>query len=141
MAIYELNVGVFRSKFPQYADVTAYPDELITNSFTVAESLVNNTNSSNIPYDPTHNIYTRGNILEYLTCHLITLSELPNSQTGRIASASQGSVSTSFDLPKTNSVTGDWYNQTRCGQLVWILLAPYRLGGRIYNTSTYHPWG
>ncbi|MGJ1042649.1 DUF4054 domain-containing protein [Staphylococcus epidermidis] len=70
------------------------------------------------------------------------MASLPIDQVGRVASASQGSVSTSFDLPKSgNSAAAEFWNRTNCGMQVWLMLAPYRLGGRIYLSNHSHPWG
>lgn len=81
------------------------------------------------------------NILYFATCHLLTLDLWGNGQTGRVASASQGSVSTSFDLLKTKSTVGDWWVQTPCGQRYWILTAGLAKGGRLYTPNHYHPYG
>ena len=62
-------------------------------------------------------------------------------QPGRVASASEGSVSTSFDLIKSDSQTAQWWTQTpsRCDLLMMTM--KYRRGGRLYFSSHYHPWG
>jgi hypothetical protein len=93
------------------------------------------------PYNPDKGIYTRQNLLYLATCHLITLGLWPVGQNGRIASASQGSVSTSFDLLKTNSLVGSWWLQTPCGSQYWIMSSSYRKGGRLYISKDFHPYG
>ena len=99
-----------------------------------------NTENSPYPYDPARGVYTRQRLIDYAVCHLLLLQDQPANQVGRLSSASEGSVSTSFDLPKANSVAGEYWLQTKCGQQVWLLLQPYILGGRIYIQSKYHPW-
>lgn len=141
MAVYEFKVSTFRSEFPAFADDVKYPDGEITSAYDVVVSFFDNTDSSVFPYDPEHGEYTRKRLIDFAVCHLLTLNDQPLDQPGRIASASEGSVSTSFDLMKTNSVTGDWWAQTRCGRLVWLLLAPFIYGGRIYVRNKFHPWG
>ena len=126
MAVYDFSVGVFRSEYPAFVDETKYPDTMITTAF---------------PYDPPHN-YFRKYLLDRATCHLLYMASLPVDQVGRVSSASQGSVSTSFDLPKSgNSAAAEFWNRTNCGMQVWLMLAPYRLGGRIYLSNHSHPWG
>lgn len=77
-----------------------------------------------------------------VTCHLATL-ELwnKNGQPGRVTSASQGSVNTSFDLFKSNKDTADWWNQTLCGQQAWQMLKGRTKGGRFYGYKINHPFG
>ena len=65
----------------------------------------------------------------------------PAGQQGRIASASQGSVSTSFDLLKANSLTAQWWLQTPCGTQFWIMSQSYRKGGRVYISKHFHSYG
>ena len=97
--------------------------------------------SSLYPYDPANGVYTRKILLYLATCHLLTLDLWPTGQSGRIASASQGSISTSFDLLKTNSLMGSWWLQTPCGSQYWVMSATYRKGGRVYIPRNYHPYG
>lgn len=80
-------------------------------------------------------------ILFAALCHLATLATNDMNQPGRIASASQGSVSASFENIQIKSETGQWWNQTKCGALFWVLTQRYRTGCRFYHTRKYHPWG
>ena len=141
MAVYEFKVSDFRAEFPAFADDTKYPDTTITQAYNVVVSFFQNTDSSVFPYDPENGDYTRKRLIDFGVCHLLTLDDQPMDQPGRIASASEGSVSTSFDLMNANSTVGDWWTQTKCGRLVWVLLAPFIYGGRIYVQSKFHPWG
>lgn len=74
-------------------------------------------------------------------CHLATLQLDENAAPGRVASASQGSVSVSFDLLQTQGETAQYWNLTKCGALYWQLTKPYRMGLKLYRGSAYHPWG
>lgn len=142
MAVVALNISDFRTFYPRFSDSTKYPDTLITAMFDVACSLINNTENSFIPYDPTHGIKLRERILYAAVCHLLTMNEQGDEQTGVITSASQGSVSVGFSPVNGTSYAAQYWSQTRCGQLVWMLLSPYRLGGRLYTESPeYHPYG
>ena len=93
------------------------------------------------PYDPVHGVNTRKRAYYLATCHLCTLALWPEGQGGRVASASQGSVSTSFDLIKSNKWLSDYWLQTTCGQQFWVLTASYRRGGKLYTSPQFHPWG
>ena len=142
MAVVALNISDFKTFYPRFSDSTKYPDTLITAMFDVACSLINNTENSFIPYDPTHGIKLRERILYAAVCHLLTMNEQGDEQTGVITSASQGSVSVGFSPVNGTSYAAQYWSQTRCGQLVWMLLSPYRLGGRFYTESPeYHPYG
>lgn len=135
------NATLFRSLYPQFEDATVYTDAVLNAAFDEAVVILGNEGSP-LPYDPANRIYTRQIALDKATCHILTLKYLqPQDQPGRLASATQGSVSTSFDLLKTGSYTGDWWAQTACGRALWALLLPYIMGGRFYTGSKFHPWG
>lgn len=74
-------------------------------------------------------------------CHLATLQTADSDAPGRVASASQGSVSVSFDLVQGQGDAAQWWNLTKCGALFWVLTKPYRMGLKLYRGSNYHPWG
>lgn len=133
------SAGEFRTEYPPFADDADYSDALLTSMFDTAVMLLGN-ETSPVPYDPAQSVYDRRRLLYAATCHLLTLAD-GGDQPGRVTSASQGSVSTSFDLLKTNSYTGDFWAQTACGRIVWLILLPYIKGGRLYTTRSWHPWG
>lgn len=109
MAVVVFDPEKFRILHPAFSDEVKFPDETLQFYFDVAVEFVGNTDADSFaPYDPDNKIYTRERLLDLATCHLLTLSQQPNGQVGRIASATQGSVSTSFDLLKTNTFVGDW---------------------------------
>ena len=141
MAIVTFDPSEFRAIYPGYSDEVKYTDEYLSSYFDIATNFIPNTDTSFVPYDPEHNITIRATLLNYVTCHLLGLADLPNGQAGRVASASQGSVSTSFDLLSGKSNAAQWWMQTQCGAMAWQLMARYRLGGRIYTQSNFHPWG
>lgn len=139
MAVVVFNIEKFRSLHPHLADVS---DAVLNLQFGIAEQIVGNKDGASLaPYDPDHGEVLRETLLDLATCHLTTLSLQPTAQSGRITNASEGSVSTGFDLIKANTFTGDWWAQTQCGQLYWIMTADLRLGGRLYAANNYHPWG
>lgn len=142
MAVVVFDPEKFRSIYPAFSDETKYSNEYLQNYFDIAAEFVGNTDSTSFaPYDPDKNIFLRARLLDLVTCHLLTLESQPAGQNGRISSATQGSVSTSFDLLKANTFVGDWWAQTRCGAMYWVMTARFRIGGRIYPGNRFHPWG
>lgn len=143
MAVVEFDVEEFRAMFPKFSDETKYTDEYLTGEFDQAVVIVGNDDATSVaPYDPPK-VLLRKTLLYLATCHLATLADDPDGVVGRIASASQGSVSTSFDLLKSasNSYASQWWSQTQCGARFWLLTARFRTGGRIYpGDGHYHPW-
>lgn len=129
----------FRSRFPKFTTALITDSEL-ENAFDVACLIVENSNSSVIPYDPENGVNTRKTLLYLLVCHLATMALWPLGQSGPLASASEGSVSASFSLPQ-GGLTGAWFKQTPCGQAFWQASAPYRLGLISGRTCHFHPWG
>lgn len=133
--------SLFSELYPQFSSLTSVQLEML---WEMACSIVDNTDSSLIPFDPDNGVYIRRVILFALVCHLATISGWSaEGQTGPLASASEGGVSASFQIPTLPSggVTVQWYNQTPCGRNVWMLLRPYSLGGRYYGVKNYHPFG
>ena len=96
MSTVTLNISDFRIFYPAFEDAAKYPDSLITLMFNQACAILGNSDDSIYPYDPSHGKLQRMFILYAATCHLLTLRGMAPGQTGRITSASQGSVSTSF---------------------------------------------
>ena len=133
------NASEFRSKFPKFT-TEVISDAELQNAFDIACLIVDNTDASPIPYDSDKGITTRKTLLYLLVCHLATLALWPLGQNGPIASASQGSVSTSFSLPQ-GGMDGSWFKQTPCGQTFWQISAPYRMGLITTKTRHFHPWG
>lgn len=138
--IVTFDVDKFRSRYPDLADIS---DATLESCFEDACAVWGNTDeTSQFEYDPENGKIKRRLFLYSVTCHLATLQKWgKNGQQGRLTSASQGSVSTSFDLLKTNKFTGDWWCQTQCGAFAWYLLQAIVKGGRFYGFSHNHPFG
>lgn len=71
-------------------------------------------------------------IVRSALCHLATLRMNNSDQPGRVTSATEGSVSVSFEVLQAKTETAQWWNQTRCGALFWAMTLPQRSGPRIY---------
>ena len=127
MPIVVFDAQEFKTIKPQFANV---PDAQLDYAFDVACEMVDNTEGSNIPYDPP-TVKTRKVILYALVCHLATLAERGDSAVGVMTNAAEGSVSAGFAAPTNPSA--EWWNQSQCGATAWQLLKAYALGGRLYN--------
>lgn len=106
---------------------TAYPEVQATDAqfemwFVQAESLLDNTGRSIV-----EKLEEREMLLFLLVRHFAALNEraVQGGLVGRIASASEGSVSVSADM---GAVGGNaaWYLQTPYGATFWQLTAKYR---------------
>lgn len=138
----ELDIEEFRKWFPGLTE-EAISDVVLDVLWQQVCALLGNSDATSFaPYEPdaTPPVIERKVQLYYALCHFATLSTR-GDQPGRVASASEGSVSTSFDLIKSESQTAQWWNQTPCGSTYWALTAKYRRGGRLYCSSNFHPWG
>lgn len=138
--IVTFDIDKFRSRYPHLTDIS---DATLREIFNEVSAEYGNTDdASPFEYDPAHDKYKRFWFLYAVVCHLATLQQWnKNGQQGRLTSASQGSVSTSFDLIKEGSFTGDWWCQTQCGQAAWRMLKSTVLGGRFYGFKKNHPFG
>lgn len=142
MAVVIFDPDKFREIYPAYSDEVKFSDEYLQYYFDLAVGFVGNTDADSFaPYDPENKIFLRERLLYLVTCHLLTLDQRPEGQPGRVTSATQGSVSTSFDLLKANTFVGDWWAQTKCGAMYWTMTARFRVGGRFYGGGNFHPWG
>lgn len=118
MAVVVFDPQEFREAYPRFFDPkTGQPlltDAQLRQAFDVACLLLDNTNSSPVPYDPAHGIMIRKTLLYLLVCHLATLALWPMGQAGPVASATEGTVSISFSVPQDTGKA--FYAQTPCGQ-------------------------
>lgn len=144
MSTVTFDIDEFLSLFPHIAEAVEQKRttaEFITETFDSVASWLGADDSSLYPYNPDQGIKTRKTLLYLATCHLVTLGLWPQGQSGRITNASQGSVSTSFDLLKANTLTANWWLQTPCGSQYWVMSQGYRKGGRVYIHRKHHPYG
>ena len=135
----EFDVLKFRKRFPKFSDPDTYNDDLLQMVFEEACEYVP---AAIVPYDPDNGVYTRELLIFTVMCHFLQLQDMAeDGMPGRIASASQGSVSTSFDLVKTSKASDDFWLQTPCGQRFWQLMRRYALGSRFIRNTRRHPFG
>ena len=146
MAVVVWDETSWRELYPQFSEGQPYycTSAQLAQLWTVAVTLVDNSENAAIPYDPGHGVYVRQILLWALMCHLATLAwQGKAGQFGHLTNAVEGSVTAGFTMPTlpVQGVTGAWYGLTACGLLAWSLLRRYALGGVSYKPPHYHPWG
>lgn len=119
-AVVVFNPDEFREQRPVFSDLT---DATLGYYFSQAELFCyatdfENVEGSSVSYD------LRKAILYALVCHLATLEERGTGVTGSIASATEGSVSVSYNngMSSSGNESADWLNQTQCGSYAWTLM-------------------
>jgi hypothetical protein len=112
------NPEIFKQRYPEFAAVSG---DLLDMYFDEATLIVSNTDRSRVKDEKERRI-----LLWLLVAHKAKLaSNKQGGLVGRIASASEGSVSVSADMgPVTNSQA--WYIQTQYGAEYWTATAKYR---------------
>ena len=129
MGVVVFNPDTFREIYPQFVDT---PNAVLDWWFAQAETLLNNTDCSIVK-----DLGERERLLMLLMRHLAALDERAEQGglVGRIASATEGSVSVSAEMP-ASSAGAAWYNQTPFGASFWQLTSKYRrfkyVSGRHY---------
>lgn len=120
------NPAAFVVKFPAFAAYNAANPTGLQMFFDSTALFLNNTSTSRV-----HDLTKRAMLLDLLTAHLAQLGGVlaaataPLQPVGRVASASEGSVSASFDAgPVRNNQA--WFLQTQYGALYWQATAIYR---------------
>lgn len=84
----------------------------------------------NSPFSFVRNLHVRARILGLLTAHIAKLfSPERDGLVGRIANASQGSVSVGAEMPGSDADSA-WFMQTAYGASAYQAMAAYRIGGR-----------
>ena len=153
MAVVTFAPSAFKAAYPEFADV---PEARLQALFVQASAtLLDNSDGSIVT-----NIEQRAALLDLLVAHLATLygttvlgagNAGPSGTVGRVASATEGSVSTSLEYRAAASATEAWYNQTPYGAQFWAMTAMFRsfrytaLGrsgaGHSLDFRNPYPWG
>lgn len=127
----------FKTFYPEFG---ATPDARAVSMFTIAEqSLLDNTTGA-----PVMDENYRTQLFYMLVAHLLTIfggggcgsAGTSNAPPGRLSSATEGTVSTSFefDIP-SGSAMAPWFNQTKYGALFWMATARFR-SAQYYGLSS-----
>lgn len=117
--IVDLDLVKFKAAYPTFKAADAQFELW----FVEAGMLINNTPQSCIK-----NLGEREVLMFLLMAHFAELQarvEAGNSAVGRLASASEGSVSVSFDNG-SSTLSSAWYQQTPYGSKYWAMTARYR---------------
>lgn len=126
-AVAVFNYDQWIARYPEFAAIPADQAALF-----FAEATVYHRNDG---FGPVADVATQTVLLYMLTAHVAALYRLPNgapspanAPVGKVNSASEGSVSASFD--SMSSGTGGpgeaWFLQTKYGSSYWFATAPYR---------------
>ena len=117
--IVDLDLVKFKAAYPTFKAADAQFELW----FVEAGMLINNTPQSCIK-----SLVEREVLMFLLMAHFAELQarvEAGNSAVGRLASASEGSVSVSFDNG-SSTLSSAWYQQTPYGSKYWAMTARYR---------------
>ncbi|PHM30020.1 DUF4054 domain-containing protein [Xenorhabdus innexi] len=137
MAVVTFDPDAFLELYPRFAG--ALTNGQLQQAFDVACLLLDNSDNSIIPYEPS-GTQERKTLLYLLTCHVATVTLWGDKgQAGPASSASEGSVSVSFAVP--DAANASWFKLTPCGQMYWQATRKYVVGGRYSAVKHYHPWG
>lgn len=114
--------AAFKARYPEFTTLDA---GLLQSYFDETALLLDNTESSRV-----REVEIRKPLLWMLTAHIAFLNggangQAPTPLVGRVASATQGSVSVSLDMP-SGSANSAWYMQTKYGAAFWNATARFR---------------
>ena len=113
-----LDIAAFRAIYPQFASI---PDATLEFMWGNAIMMSGIENDTRIPEAD------KERLMFMLLCHLATLAQ--RGTAGALTSATEGSVSASFQVLQGKGDDADWYNLTPCGSAYWQIIKRYRLGG------------
>ena len=115
MAVVAFDSAAFKVRYPIFVSVS---DALLSAFFEEAGLYLSNSDAS-----PVQNVDRRESLLWMLVAHLAALngaiSKNMAAPVGRASSASEGSVSASFDYVAATPGSGAWFNQTQYGASFW----------------------
>jgi len=112
----------FKARYPEFSGVA---DSLLQSFFDETMLYLDNSESSRV-----RDVEIRKPLLWMLTAHIAQLQagsngRAPSPLVGRVASATQGSVSVSVDMPG-GTPGAAWFNQTKYGAQYWAATARFR---------------
>lgn len=121
----------FKAAYPAFA---AVPDAALEHYFQMATLYLSNSACSVVK-----DLEKRKMLLWMLVAHIAQLAGALNEggaagPVGRVASATEGSVSVSFAFP--DNANGAWFNQTPWGAMFWQATLQYRIGPRYVARPT-----
>ena len=126
MAVVVFDPVAFVAEYPEFTSVT---NGRMLSMFTIAEqSLLDNTDGS-----PVMDLNYRTQLFYMLVAHLLLIfgqaapATANNAPPGRLSSATEGTVSSSFEyqMPQGSAMAA-WYIQTKYGAMFWTATARFR---------------
>lgn len=130
MAIVVFDPAAFLLTYPEFTGTT---DARLQNMFDIAQyTILDNTSGS-----PVMDINFRTQLFYMAVGHLLLLygiaptirpdGTVDNTPPGRITSATEGTITTSFQMEVTNqNGSAPWWNQTKYGAMYWMATARFR---------------
>jgi hypothetical protein len=130
MAVHTFDVTAFRLQFPQFADETKYPDDLLAGYFSMATCYINANDSC----------WFSGDCLQLalnlMTAHLAAINAVePDGSVGIATSATIDRVSVTSQVPTTKSGWQFFLAKSAYGLQLWALLQAKSVGGFIVGGS------
>ena len=121
MSSYLFDPSTFKLRYPEFATVS---DELLAMYFSEACLYLDNGDTSRVV-----DLTERALLLNMLTAHIAKINSsgvgAPNAP-GRLSSATEGSISASFDFAPSKGGMQAWLYQTQYGVSYWAATARYR---------------
>lgn len=145
MGVVVFDPARFKARYPEFVTVG---DVVLADYFTEATLYLDNTDCSRVK-----NLDQRALLLNMVTAHIAAMNgEGANGDgahplVGRIANATEGSVSVATQFATPESGTEAWYYQTKYGAAFWAASAAYRTAFYVAGPAncTGHPvrgrWG
>lgn len=124
MAIVVFDPVRFVARYPEFSTVDVL---VLGDYFTEATIYLNNTDSSRV-----QDVNQRALLLNMLVAHIAALNgsgvngQGASPLVGRVASATEGSVTVATDFAAATNGTQAWFFQTRYGTAYWAATARYR---------------
>lgn len=134
MPIVVFNPTDFRVIYPEFGNAAKWSDARLNEAFNQATLILDNTESSPVPYAPATGVTERATLLNLLSCHICAIWE--RGTVGAISSATEGSISSSFAVPQIKNA--EWFTQTPCGFAFWQATLKYRMGGMTFKSRNTH---
>lgn len=128
MAVVVFDPAAFKLAYPEFATV---PDARLTALFNIVGATILDNTDASVVVDPLQ----RAPLLDMLVAHMLVLFGYttttgqvvpPRGVVGRVASATEGTVSTSLEYHVPANASEAWFSQTPYGAMYWLAVAQFR---------------
>lgn len=121
-------IADFRNNFPEFANVTVYPDAQLTFWATVAQKMVNQCVWLDM-YDTGVQLYVAHEItLAAINAKAVAVGGNPGGFSGAAASKAVGAVNVSYDTNTTSEKDAGFWNLTSYGKQFYRLMMIFGAG-------------